>query len=194
MTDGMPVVDAIVHPYKVSPEKYERDWPMEDVVAMSFLESYADLAAYHVLPIGAFHDGICGIDKALEVLKGWPQRFFVYAGVDPMLVPGVLGRSACLRPDPEPLGPRRLRHGNAPVRRSARRATGSRVPADGDDPPHHIARARRRTPPTPQPDAALVGVDPRPGRTSLTRRSAGHRGSAQRGRLVHLPRIPKGHP
>ncbi|MFI5624002.1 amidohydrolase family protein [Nocardioides sp. NPDC051685] len=111
----MPVVDAIVHPYNLSPEnektshapfitrmlsranhealgpgysmpvdKYERDWPMEDVVAMSFLESHADLAAYHVLPIGAFHDGICGVDKALEVLKRWPQRFFVYAGVDPM--------------------------------------------------------------------------------------------------------------
>ena len=115
MIDGMPVVDAIVHPYNLSPEnektshapfitrmlsranhealgpgyripreKYEREWPMEDVVAMSFVESYADLAAYHVLPIGAFHDGICGIDKALECKKRWPQRFFLYAGVDPM--------------------------------------------------------------------------------------------------------------
>lgn len=115
MIDGMPVVDAIVHPYNLSPEnektpharyitrmlsganhkslgpgfsipqeKYERDWPMADVVAMSFLESHADLAAYHVLPIGAFHDGICGIDKALEVKERWPQRFLLYAGVDPM--------------------------------------------------------------------------------------------------------------
>lgn len=115
MIDGMPVVDAIVHPYNLSPENektphapfitrmlsranhevlgpgyripremYEREWPMQDVVAMSFIESYADLATYHVLPIGAFHDGICGIDKALETLERWPQRFFVYAGVDPM--------------------------------------------------------------------------------------------------------------
>jgi predicted TIM-barrel fold metal-dependent hydrolase len=115
MIDGMPVVDAIVHPYNLSPEnektpharyitrmlsganhqalgpgysipqeRYERDWPMEDVVAMTFLESHADLAAYHVLPIGAFHDGVCGIDKAMEIKERWPQRFFLYAGVDPM--------------------------------------------------------------------------------------------------------------
>jgi predicted TIM-barrel fold metal-dependent hydrolase len=115
MIDGMPVVDAIVHPYNLSPdnektpharfitrmlsganfdslgpgysiprESYERDWPVEDVVAMTFLESHADLAAYHVLPIGAFHDGICGIEKAVEIKQRWPQRFFLYAGVDPM--------------------------------------------------------------------------------------------------------------
>lgn len=115
MIDGMPVVDAIVHPYNLSPENektphagfitqmlsganhavlgpgytipremYERDWPMEDVVMMSFVESHADLAAYHVLPIGAFHDGICGIEKAVETKERWPQRFVFYAGVDPM--------------------------------------------------------------------------------------------------------------
>lgn len=115
MIDGIPVVDAIVHPYNLSAanektpharyitrmlsganhdslgpgyriprEVYERDWPIEDVVKMSFVESYADLAAYHVLPIGAFHDGICGIAKALEVKKRWPKRFLIYAGVDPM--------------------------------------------------------------------------------------------------------------
>nr|WP_271209106.1 amidohydrolase family protein [Rhodococcus wratislaviensis]GLK33559.1 amidohydrolase [Rhodococcus wratislaviensis] len=115
MIDGLPVVDAIVHPYNLSKdnektphagyitrmlsganhqalgpgyriprELYERDWPMEDVVMMSFVESHADLAAYHVLPIGAYHDGVCGIEKALEVKKRWPQRFTLYAGVDPM--------------------------------------------------------------------------------------------------------------
>jgi predicted TIM-barrel fold metal-dependent hydrolase len=115
MIDGMPVVDAIVHPYNLSLENekthhapfirqmlsganhaalgegyriprelYERDWPIEDVANMSFIESHADLAAYHVLPIGAFHDGICGIDKALEIRARWPQRFVLYAGVDPM--------------------------------------------------------------------------------------------------------------
>ncbi|MDV6271019.1 amidohydrolase family protein [Rhodococcus globerulus] len=115
MIDGIPVVDAIVHPYNLSAENaktphapyitrmlsganhaslgpgyrmpreiYERNWPMEDVALMTFVESYADLAAYHVLPIGAFHDGICGIDKALEAKRRWPQRFVFYAGVDPM--------------------------------------------------------------------------------------------------------------
>lgn len=115
MIDGIPVVDAIVHPYNLSAanektphagyitrmlsganhqvlgpgyriprEIWERDWPMEDVVQMAFVESYADLAAYHVLPIGAYHDGICGIDKALEAKERWGNRFVFYAGVDPM--------------------------------------------------------------------------------------------------------------
>lgn len=115
MLDGIPVIDAIVHPYNLSKanektphagyitkmlsganhkalgpgyslprEVWERDWPIEDVAMMSFVESHADLAAYHVLPIGAFYDGICGIDKAVEAKERWPERFLFYAGVDPM--------------------------------------------------------------------------------------------------------------
>ncbi len=41
---------------------------------MSFVESYADLAAYHVVPIRAFHDGICSPEKALEAKTRWPDR------------------------------------------------------------------------------------------------------------------------
>jgi uncharacterized protein len=90
MIDGIPVVDAVVHPYnlrtdnfrnkyarwitdlvsngnrdsgpagyRMSREAYERDWSIEEVANMSFVESYADLAAYHVVPIRAFYDGIC---------------------------------------------------------------------------------------------------------------------------------------
>lgn len=70
--------------YSLPQDVWTREWQMRDVVMMSFIESHADLAAYHVLPIGAFHDGICGIDKALEAKERWGQRFLFYAGVDPM--------------------------------------------------------------------------------------------------------------
>lgn len=51
---------------------------------MSFVESYADLAVYHVVPIRAFHDGICSVEKGLEAQERWPDRFLLYVGVDPM--------------------------------------------------------------------------------------------------------------
>jgi uncharacterized protein len=115
MIDGIPVIDAVVHPYnlrednfrnqyarwitdlvsngnrdsgpagyRMSREAYERDWSIEEVANMSFVESYADLAAYHVVPIRAFHDGICSPEKALEAKTRWPDRFVFYAGVDPL--------------------------------------------------------------------------------------------------------------
>lgn len=116
MIDGLPVIDAVVHPYNMllenvrsqqghwitqqvaggyqatSAPEYrlpaeqfvDRDWSMEDVASMSFVESYADLATYHVLPINAYHDGFCSVEKGLEAQERWPERFFFYVGVDPM--------------------------------------------------------------------------------------------------------------
>ncbi|MDT5355075.1 MAG: uncharacterized protein QOJ56_3607 [Mycobacterium sp.] len=115
MIDGIPVIDAVVHPYNlrednfrtpharpitdivsggnraVAPpgyrlpkEAYERDWSIEEVADMSFVESYADLAVYHVVAINAFHDGICSIEKGLEAQRRWPDRFLFYVGVDPL--------------------------------------------------------------------------------------------------------------
>ena len=51
---------------------------------MSFVESYADLATYHVVPIRAYYDGICSVEKGLEARERWPERFVYYVGVDPM--------------------------------------------------------------------------------------------------------------
>jgi uncharacterized protein len=113
--DGIPVIDAVIHPYNLAEENfrtdharwitamlsggnhaasapgyrltreaYERNWSIEEVANMTFTESYADLAAYHVVPIRAYYDGICSIDKALEARARWPDRFIFYAGVDPM--------------------------------------------------------------------------------------------------------------
>lgn len=116
MIDGIPVIDAVVHPYNMTPENarhrqadwitaqvaggyqatsgpgyrvphdafVDRDWSIEDVANMSFVESYADLAAYHVLPIRAYADGFCSLEKGLEAQDRWPQRFLFYVAVDPM--------------------------------------------------------------------------------------------------------------
>lgn len=70
--------------YRLSKEGYERDWSIEEVANMSFVESYADLASYHIVPIRAFHDGICSVDKGLEAQERWPDRFLFYVGVDPL--------------------------------------------------------------------------------------------------------------
>jgi predicted TIM-barrel fold metal-dependent hydrolase len=113
--EGIPVVDAVVHPYnfsdenfrndyaraitnmvsgsnratspsgyKLTKEAYDRDWGIEEVANMSFLESYADLAVYHVVAIRAYYDGTCSVEKGLEAQERWPDRFLCYVGVDPL--------------------------------------------------------------------------------------------------------------
>jgi hypothetical protein len=42
------------------------------------------LAVYHVLPIAAFHDGVCSFEKAVEAKRRWPNRILTYCGVDPL--------------------------------------------------------------------------------------------------------------
>ena len=70
--------------YEIPEAAYLRDWSIEEIADMSFVEAYTDLAVYHVLPIKAFKDGGCGIDKALEARGAGPNRFLFYIGVDPM--------------------------------------------------------------------------------------------------------------
>ena len=115
MIEGIPVVDAVVHPYNFSEQNlrndyaraitnmvsgsnratspegyrltkdaYDRDWSIEEVANMSFVESYADLAVYHVVAIRAYYDGICSPEKGLEAKERWPDRFLFYVGVDPL--------------------------------------------------------------------------------------------------------------
>jgi uncharacterized protein len=65
-------------------EQYLRDWSIEEVANMLFLESDTDLAVYHVLPIKAYKDGGCRLEKGIEANERWPDRFITYCGVDPM--------------------------------------------------------------------------------------------------------------
>lgn len=70
--------------YRLSIEDYERDWGIDEVATMSFVEAQTDLAAYHVTRIRAFHDGVNSVEKGLEAKERWPDRFVFYVGVDPM--------------------------------------------------------------------------------------------------------------
>ena len=61
--------------YGLPPEVYLRDWPVEDLANVLFHESQTDCAVMHPLPINAFADGLCSIEKALEARQKWPNRF-----------------------------------------------------------------------------------------------------------------------
>jgi predicted TIM-barrel fold metal-dependent hydrolase len=70
--------------YRVPANEYMRDWSIEETASLVFLESNTDLAVHHVLPVGAFKDGMVSAEKTHEAITRWPDRFIVYAGVDPM--------------------------------------------------------------------------------------------------------------
>jgi len=70
--------------YRVPRELYLRDWDVEEMANMLFVESDYDMAVNHVLPLTAYRDGLCSFEKALTIQTRWPRRFITYAGVDPM--------------------------------------------------------------------------------------------------------------
>jgi predicted TIM-barrel fold metal-dependent hydrolase len=65
-------------------DAYLRDWSIEETASMVFVESDADLAVHHVLPIYAFRDGLCSLEKTLQAKQNWPDRVLTYCGVDPL--------------------------------------------------------------------------------------------------------------
>lgn len=84
------MVGAMSRPgYALESSAYIRDWSMEETARMVFEESDTDLAVYHVLPLNAFRDGMCSLDKAIEAKRRWPERIINYCGVDP-LGPGAI--------------------------------------------------------------------------------------------------------
>lgn len=70
--------------YVMTAEQFYRDCRMEELANLVFTETDTDLAVYHVLPIAAFHDGVCSVEKALEAQRRWPDRILTYCGVDPL--------------------------------------------------------------------------------------------------------------
>jgi predicted TIM-barrel fold metal-dependent hydrolase len=73
-----------VGPYRIPESALRRDWSIEEIANVAFIESDTDIAAYHILPLNAFQDGVCSIEKAVEARRRWPNRFIFYIGVDPM--------------------------------------------------------------------------------------------------------------
>lgn len=70
--------------YRLPREHFTRDWTVAETAKMLYVESDYDYACHHVIPINAFKDGGVSIQKAREVRERWPNRFQVYAGVDPI--------------------------------------------------------------------------------------------------------------
>lgn len=68
------------------------DWPTDVLAETLFLESATDMAVTHNLRLDSwFVDGLVSFEKVAEIAERWPNRFFVYLGVDPFS-----GLKACL--------------------------------------------------------------------------------------------------
>lgn len=71
--------------FAVTRETVLRDWTVDELARILFLESSTDAAVYHPLPIFSFKDGLSSLEKALEVMEKYPSRFIgAYACVDPL--------------------------------------------------------------------------------------------------------------
>jgi uncharacterized protein len=70
--------------YRLPREHFTRDWTVAETAKMLYVESDYDYACHHVIPINGFKDGGVSIQKAREIRARWPNRFQVYAGVDPI--------------------------------------------------------------------------------------------------------------
>jgi predicted TIM-barrel fold metal-dependent hydrolase len=70
----------------VPEESFCIDQSAELLAGTHFHESDVDLLVYHVLRLDSlFADGLCSVDKAVELHRRWPQRTIVYLGLDPTL-------------------------------------------------------------------------------------------------------------
>jgi len=65
---------------------FQADQQADTLMAMLQTETSVDLAVYHTLRLDSlFRDGLCGRAKAIELQRRWPERTFVYVGLDPTL-------------------------------------------------------------------------------------------------------------
>jgi len=70
--------------YHLDREEYFRDWGIEETAGMLFAESQTDMATFHPTPVTAFEDGLVSVEKAERVAERYPDRFEVFATVDPL--------------------------------------------------------------------------------------------------------------
>ncbi|MDY7229246.1 amidohydrolase family protein [Hyalangium rubrum] len=72
--------------YRVEePQRFLKNWSVQELAHILFVESGIDLAVHHVLPLQTLYDdGLCSYEKSLEIRKLYPDRFLLYAGVDPL--------------------------------------------------------------------------------------------------------------
>ncbi|NMO20216.1 amidohydrolase family protein [Pyxidicoccus fallax] len=73
-------------PHRVTKEEgFLKNWSVQELAHILFVESCIDVAVHHVLPLQTLYtDGLCSYEKTVEIKKRYPDRFLVYAGVDPL--------------------------------------------------------------------------------------------------------------
>lgn len=68
-----------------SADQFMKDWSVDELAHILFVESDIDLAVHHVLPLQTLYtDGLCSYEKTVDIKRRFPDRFLVYAGVDPL--------------------------------------------------------------------------------------------------------------
>jgi predicted TIM-barrel fold metal-dependent hydrolase len=75
---------AMPEGHKITAESWMRDWTVEEVTNMLFLESDTDMATFQPLPLYAFEDGLTSEAKAAKAVREWPDRYVAYADIDPI--------------------------------------------------------------------------------------------------------------
>jgi len=78
------VQEAFGPEYRIDRPNYYRDWDIEETAGMLFAESQTDVATFHPTPVTAFEDGLVSVEKAEQVAERYPDRFEVFATVDPL--------------------------------------------------------------------------------------------------------------
>jgi len=79
------MIKGLLPPEAILAEPYIQDlYSAENTTNCVFLESYADLASTHHLPLYSFlKSGAVSIEMHQELVARWPARWITYAGVDP---------------------------------------------------------------------------------------------------------------
>jgi hypothetical protein len=75
---GMPGSHRITH------DSFFREWSVEEVANLLFVESDTDVATFHPILAAPFENGLVEPAKAAEAVETYPDRFLAYATVDPL--------------------------------------------------------------------------------------------------------------
>jgi predicted TIM-barrel fold metal-dependent hydrolase len=78
-------VDAASPPgYRLTRDGFVRNWGVEELANMLFLESDTDMATFQSLPLYAYHDGLTANGNCVEAVGNYPERFLGFANIDPL--------------------------------------------------------------------------------------------------------------
>jgi uncharacterized protein len=70
--------------YRLTQQEFMRDWTIEELADVLFVEGGVDYAICHAVGVTDFYrDGLSSVTKAAEMASRWPQRVGWYATVNP---------------------------------------------------------------------------------------------------------------